>query len=175
MAVSGFSRDRLLEQGFPPERTIVHYIGVDTDAFRPASTRPTENLALFTGRLSPEKGPDFFVRAMAAVQREAPATRAVIVGDGPMRPELEALAERCGARIEFTGRIAHPAVREWLRRATVFCAPSVALANGQAEAFGLALIEAQACGIPVAGFATGGISEATAHGVTGLQIGRAHV
>src|SRR3546814_5516623 len=70
--------------------------------------------------MSPEKGPDVFVRAMAAVQREAPATRAVIVGDGPMRPELEALAERCGARIEFTGRIAHPAVREWLRRATVF-------------------------------------------------------
>src|SRR3546814_18130376 len=85
-----------------------------------------------------------------------------------MRPELEALAERCGARIEFTGRIAHPAVREWLRRATVFCAPSVALANGQAEAFGLALNDAQARSIPVAGFATGGISEATPHGVTGL-------
>src|SRR3546814_2402009 len=105
---------------------------------------------------------------MAAVQRAAPATRAVIVGDGPMRPELEALAARCGARVEFTGRIAHPAVREWLARATVFCAPSIALANGQAEAFGLALIEAQACGIPVAGFATGGISEAIAHGVPGL-------
>src|SRR3546814_12109440 len=45
---------------------------------------------------------------------------------------------------------------------------SVALANGQAEAVGRARIEAQACGIPVAGFATGGISEATAHGVTGL-------
>src|SRR3546814_5951913 len=99
IAVSGFIRDRLLEQGFPPERTIVHYIGVDTAAFRPPSTRPTENLALFTGRLSPEKGPDFFVRAMAAVQRAAPATRAVIVGDGPMRPGRAALPERCSARL----------------------------------------------------------------------------
>src|SRR3546814_15026441 len=134
MAVSGFSRDRLLEQGFPPERTIVHYIGVDTDAFRPASTRPTENLALFTGRLSPEKGPDFFVRAMAAVQREAPATRAVIVGDGPMRPELEALAERCGARIELTRRTAPPAARAWLTPATAFSAPHVPTATSAAAA-----------------------------------------
>src|SRR3546814_8039657 len=42
IAVSGFIRDRLLEQGFSPERTIVHYIGVDTEAFRPASTRRPE-------------------------------------------------------------------------------------------------------------------------------------
>src|SRR3546814_21008856 len=119
--------------------------------------------------MSPEKGPDVFVRAMAAVQRAAPATRAVIVGDGPMRPELEALAQLCGARVEFTGRIAHPAVREWLARPTVFCAPSLALANGPAEAFGFALIAAQAFGLPVAGFAPGGIPEAVPPGLNPLS------
>src|SRR3546814_10696962 len=57
IAVSGFIRDRLIEQGFPPDRTVVHYIGVDTDAFRPAATRPTEHLALLPDACRPRRGP----------------------------------------------------------------------------------------------------------------------
>ncbi len=168
IAVSDFIRKRMIEQGFPSERTIVHYIGVDTDLFRPPEAPIDDEVVLYAGRLSPEKGPDHFVRAMSLVQAERPNARAVLVGGGSMRSGLEQLARDCNARIDFMGRVPHASVRDWLHRTTVLCAPSVTVPSGQAEAFGLALIEAQACGVPVAGFATGGVPEAVEHGRTGL-------
>lgn len=168
IAVSDFIRRRMIEQGFPAERTIVHYIGVDTDLFRPPERPADDELVLYAGRLSSEKGPDYFVRAMSIVQAERPSARAVLVGDGSMRSGLEQLARDCNARIEFMGRVPHASVRDWLHRTTLLCAPSVTVPSGQAEAFGLALIEAQACAVPVAGFATGGVPEAVEHGQTGL-------
>lgn len=168
IAVSHFVRQRLLAQGFPAERTVVHYVGVDLTRFRPESQVPREPMVLFVGRLAEEKGCEFLIKAMAQVQHRRPEVELVVIGDGPLRGELELLARVWGVRSRFLGTLPQSEVRSWLSRARVFSVPSVTLASGEAEGFGLACVEAQAMGLPVATFATGGVPEAVADGATGL-------
>jgi colanic acid/amylovoran biosynthesis glycosyltransferase len=167
VAVSDFIRRKLLEQHFPAEKTLVHYVGVDTQLFSPGRGEQ-ESTVLFVGRLANRKGAEFLVRAMADVQKEDPAAELVLIGDGPLRPELERRAKRDLRRCRFLGTQSPQVVREWLDRAAVFCAPSVTGRSGEAEAFGMVFAEAQAMEKPVVSFATGGIGEAVLHGETGF-------
>jgi glycosyltransferase involved in cell wall biosynthesis len=167
VAVSDFIRRKLLEQHFPAEKTLVHYVGVDTQLFSPGPGEQ-ESTVLFVGRLANRKGAEFLIRAMADVQKEDPAAELVLIGDGPLRPELERRAKRDLRRCRFLGTQSPQVVREWLDRAAVFCAPSIAGRSGEAEAFGMVFAEAQAMEKPVVSFATGGIGEAVLHGETGL-------
>jgi glycosyltransferase involved in cell wall biosynthesis len=67
----------------------------------------------------------------------------------------------------FLGAQPTSVVHSWLRRAKVFSVPSVTAANGDAEGLGMVFCEAQAMGVPVVSFASGGISEAVLHESTG--------
>lgn len=168
IAVSRFIADRIVEQGFPEDRVVVHYIGVDVARFSPSVTVPREPIILFVGRLTAKKGVDDFLLAVAAVQSRDPNVNAVIVGDGPDRARLEARAASLRVRVTFVGFQDPTAVLAWLRRSMVFCAPSKTASNGDAEGFGLVFAEAQAAGLPVASYASGGVVEAVAHGETGF-------
>jgi colanic acid/amylovoran biosynthesis glycosyltransferase len=167
IAVSEFIRRKLLEQHFPAEKIRVHYIGVDTKLFSPGRGEQ-ETTVLFVGRLANRKGAEFLIRAMEDVQREDRGAELVLIGDGPLRGELERRAKRTLRRYRFLGTQSPQVVREWLDRAAVFCAPSITVRSGEAEAFGMVFAEAQAMEKPVVSFATGGISEAVLHGETGL-------
>jgi glycosyltransferase involved in cell wall biosynthesis len=127
--------------------------GIDTTALAPTAaclagaaelrTRFGGPLALFVGRLVPYKGADVLLRALPAV----PELRLVMVGDGPLRGELEALAAALGIahRVAFVGALADEALAAHYRAADVFVLPSVT----PNEAFGLVQLEAHACGLPV--------------------------
>ena len=95
-------------------------------------------------------------------------TELIIIGDGPLRPSLEALAKDKLRRYRFLGRQSPEQIRDWLRRARLFSVPSVEAGSGDSEGFGIVFIEAQSMGVPVVSFRHGGIPEAVAHGVTGL-------
>lgn len=167
LAVSEFIRGKLLAQQFPADKTLVHYVGVDTKLFSPAQGEQ-ESTVLFVGRLADRKGAEFLIRAMAEVQKENPAVELVLIGDGALRADLEKLAGSCLRRYRFLGVQPHHVVREWLDRASVFCAPSIRGRSGEEEAFGMVFAEAQAMEKPVVSFATGGIPEAVLHGETGF-------
>jgi colanic acid/amylovoran biosynthesis glycosyltransferase len=167
IAVSEFIRRKLLEQHFPAEKIRVHYIGVDTKLFSPGRGEQ-ETTVLFVGRLANRKGAEFLIRAMEDVQKEHRDAELVLIGDGPLRGELERRAKRTLRRYRFLGTQSPQVVREWLDRAAVFCAPSITRRSGEAEAFGMVFAEAQAMEKPVVSFATGGISEAVLHGETGF-------
>lgn len=167
LAVSEFIRGKLLEQHFPADRTLVHYVGVDTRLFSPARGE-RESTVLFVGRLADEKGAEFLIRAMVEVQKENPAAELVLIGDGVLRGDLEKLASSSLRRYRFLGVQPPNVVREWLDRASVFCAPSIKARSGAEEAFGIVFAEAQAMEKPVVSFATGGIPEAVLHGETGF-------
>jgi colanic acid/amylovoran biosynthesis glycosyltransferase len=122
---------------------------------------------LFVGRLVANKGCDHLIRAMARLRPLHPEAELVVIGDGPERPALEALAAARLERFRFLGTQAPDGVKEWMSRARVFCVPSVTVATGASEGFGLAMAEAQAMALPVVSFRTGGIPDAVEDGVTG--------
>lgn len=167
LAVSDFVRRKLLEQGFPEEKVELHYTGVDTKMFHPA-TKERDPVILFVGRLVKRKGGEFLIRAVSEVQNELPETELVVIGDGPLRDELEQLAKQLLRRYRFLGARNHEEVSEWMNRASLFCAPSVRMPSGEEEGFGMVYAEAMAMQKPVVAFDSGGISEVVSHGHTGF-------
>jgi colanic acid/amylovoran biosynthesis glycosyltransferase len=171
LAVSEFIRGKLISQGFPADKVSVHYVGVDAGLFTPDPSIAREPIVLFAGRLVDSKGCDHLIQAMALVQEQVPEARLVVIGDGPMRPALEELAAGCLKNYQFLGLRPQSEVRDWMNRAKVFSVPSFTTPMGTSEGFGLVFAEAQAMGLPVASFSTGGIPEAVAHNATGLLTG----
>jgi glycosyltransferase involved in cell wall biosynthesis len=167
LAVSNFVRRRLLEQGFPGDRILVVYTGVDTVKFKPASTEDRP-IILFVGRLVEQKGAEFVIRAASEVQRQLPDVELVLIGDGPLRKELETLAKQTLRRFRFLGVRTTQEVSGWMNRASVVCVPSMTTRSGEAEGFGMVCAEAQAVGKPVVAFHCGGIPEIIRHEKTGF-------
>ena len=124
----------------------------------PLDARWVGNLAA----LVPHKDHETLLRAAALVLRERADTRFIIVGDGPLRPSLEALAGELGMRnsVVFTGFQDNPG--DWLRGLDLYAHSS------WGEGMGSVLLEAMACGLPIAATDAGGIPEVVEHGRTGL-------
>lgn len=165
---SDFIKNLLIAQGFPKEKVLTHYVGINTDLFMPDRTTTRERVVLFVGRLVEMKGCEFLIKAMSRVQESFPDTKLVVVGDGPLRQSLEKLAVQNISNFEFLGFRSPTVVKEWMNRAKVFCVPSITAKSGHAEAFGIVFAEAQCMGLPVVSFSSGGISEVVEHGSTGF-------
>ena len=170
LAVSRFVRDRLLAQGYPADRTVVHYAGINLERFQPDPATVREALVLFVGRLAPEKGCLDLIGAMRRVQDVHPEAELVVLGEGPLGPSLERLARSTGVRCRFLGSLSQEDVIHWMARAQVLCAPSVTLPTEEAEGFGLVCAEAQAMALPVVATRVGGIPEVVADGESGLLV-----
>ncbi|HTH66136.1 MAG TPA: glycosyltransferase [Gemmatimonadales bacterium] len=170
LAVSRFVRERLLAQGYPADRTVVHYAGLSLQRFQPDRAVVREEIVLFVGRLAPEKGCLDLIGAMRRVQDDHPEAELVVLGDGPLRQLLERLARSTGVRCRFIGAVSQEDVIHWMTRAQVLCAPSVTLPTEEAEGFGLVCAEAQAMALPVVATRVGGIPEVVADGESGLLV-----
>lgn len=168
IAVSDFTRDEMVRQGFSANKIVVHYVGVDTELFRPNPEVNREPIVLFTGRLAEKKGCEYLIRAMAKVQAASPHMELVVVGDGPLRPELERLARQNLCKYRFLGFQPPDVVKHWMNRARIFGAPSVRARSGDAEGYPNSFAEAQSMGLPVVSFSSDGVREAVAHGKTGF-------
>jgi glycosyltransferase involved in cell wall biosynthesis len=165
LAVSEDLRRVALAAGAPAERTIVHYQGIDTDVFTPrARTRHEDSPphVLYVGSLIPRKRVDLLIRASQHLARTR-EHELHIVGDGPLRADLERLAEGSG-HIRFRGGVDRTGVLGTLREASVLALPS------RREAAGLVLLEAQACGVPVVVTGGDGKAEMVRPGVTGAVV-----
>jgi N-acetyl-alpha-D-glucosaminyl L-malate synthase BshA len=135
---------------------------VDVERFCPpkpprSAARPLPPTLLHHSSFRPLKRVEDVVRAFALVHRRLPEARLVLVGDGPTRPAVEELAR--DLPVTFTGE-QHDVVPH-LQRADVFLFPS------ELESFGLAALEALACGVPVIATRTGGLPELVEDGVNG--------
>jgi glycosyltransferase involved in cell wall biosynthesis len=168
LCVSEFIRDAAVRAGFPPGKLRVLYTGIDCERFCPVGVERDPKLVLFVGRLVEKKGCEYLLRAMETVQRHQPHAHVEIIGDGPLRPQLEALAATLRLHVNFRGVQNSDEVLRSMRRARVLCNPSVTAADGDMEGFGMVFAEAQAVGTPVVSFASAAIPEAVEHGKTGL-------
>ena len=115
-------------------------------------------------RLSPEKGFEYLLRAVATLRDRGVELSVVLAGEGPSRGELESLARELRLHVEFLGGVAHDAVPDVLRRLDVFAMPSTW------EGFGVSALEASATGLPVVASDIHGIPDVVRDGVTGLLV-----
>jgi colanic acid/amylovoran biosynthesis glycosyltransferase len=172
LCISDAIKQRAISVGFPEGKLVVHYTGVDCSQFTPLEPNQRDRaLIVFVGRLLEVKGCEYLLRAMALLGTQAgmnaPA-ELVVIGDGPLRGELEALSRQLKLNAQFLGAQPSAVVREWIGKARILCNPSVRSAEGHAEGFGMVFAEAQAMGTPVVSFRSGGIPEAVCDGKTGL-------
>lgn len=172
LAVSGFLRSRLLDRGYPDQKVRTHYIGVDTEKFKPAERAGDEPYILCVGRHVPKKGIDVLLRAFSRMTKKHQALSLLQVGSGPLTGTLKTLAHTLGieARVRFLGAQPHDKVVELMRGARVFALPSQEARNGDSEALGIVFNEASACGVPVVATRHGGIPEAVLDGETGFLV-----
>jgi len=143
-----------------------HWAGAHADATRIAQLQETYGgpFVLAVGRLVSYKGFDRLINAA----RDLP-WHVVIIGDGPLRAELEAQIRdhQLQERVHLIGRLNDDALRDHFAAAGLFVLPSV----NRAEAFGVVLLEAQAAGIPVIATDTGtGTPEAFEPGGSGILV-----
>lgn len=134
------------------ERVKVIPLGVDHDTFKPNTFKPPcdtevantehKNTILFAGRLSFEKRPHVVLLAARVLSLRGVKAKFVIAGDGPMRRQLEAMAD--GLDVTFLGRISG---RQEL--AGLMSSADLAIAPSPFETFGLSILEMLACGTPV--------------------------
>ena len=153
IANSDYTRRRLLDLGCSESRLTVLPVGLDPEefAFRERPGKGSGSVRLLTvARLVEIKGHEFVLRALATLRGSRRQLHYDIVGDGPLRQKLTALADELGLRdvVTFHGARNESEVREHFARADIFVLASVSV-EGDAEGQGLVLQEAQACGLPV--------------------------
>lgn len=168
IAVSEFIRTKLIEKGCPPDKIIVHYIGIDVDKFTPQPHPSRQPVVLFVGRLVEKKGGHYLIQAMAQVQSVRPDIELVVIGDGGLRSTLEQQAAHALKRYRFLGAQPSDVVRDWLNQAMLLCIPSVTDIHHNCEGLPITLLEAQAMEVPVVSSIHAGIPEAIIHGETGF-------
>lgn len=165
LTVNDFFRRVLVEAGAPEARVAVHHMGIDARAipYRWQSWRNTPLELISVCRLTEKKGVEFALRALALLAASDPAIdwRYTVIGDGPLRGDLEELAAELGMadRVSFLGSLAHDDVKSWLRRSHAFVLPSVAASSGDIEGIPVALMEAMAAGLTVVSTHHSGIPE----------------
>jgi colanic acid/amylovoran biosynthesis glycosyltransferase len=171
---SAFTRGELDKLGCPSEKIVLLHVGLNPGEFkfRERTTRPGEPVRLLSvGRLVEVKGHEYAIRAVAKLRSQFADLRYEIIGEGPLRKALEELARELGVAgvVSFHGALGTRQVRDWLDRAQIFIMPSVT-ANGAQEGQGLALQEAQACGLPVVATRHGALPEGLIEGYPGFLV-----
>jgi glycosyltransferase involved in cell wall biosynthesis len=157
------TRDELLDIGFRAERLIAVNNGVDP-VFQPGGERSALPLVVCVARLAPVKRQDELIEAAVVAKRRAPDLQLVIVGDGPLRPVLEARIASHGAEewITLAGRLTHGELVALYQRAWLVASASLA------EGWGLTLTEAAGCGTPSVATDINGHRSSVVDGVTGV-------
>ncbi len=175
VTISKYSQQKIVEfYSVDPEKIRIVPNGVDPQRFKPdfegcekfrqrigASGRRT---VLFVGRLIPRKGLSYLIEAARIVAKEYMDVLFLIVGDGPLRSQLEAQVKEANleGNFKFQGDVAETELPRFYNCADVFVLPSIQ------EGQGIVLLEAQASAVPVVAFNVTGVTEAVVNGETSL-------
>jgi glycosyltransferase involved in cell wall biosynthesis len=163
--VVGTETKRYLERhGVAADRIRLMSSKIDTHRFRPLPGTRRDYDLILSGQLIARKRVDLFLRIVADLRARHPHLRAAILGDGPLRGDLERLAYRLGIgrHVNFLGF--REDTERYYRRGRVFVLTS------SAEGLSLAMLEAMSCGLPAVVPAVGDLADVVRNGVTGYLI-----
>lgn len=169
VAVSDSTRQDLVDRGMEEDQIRVIPNGVDVAHFTPAATevRTAEPTALYLGRLRRYKRVDLLLKAVAKLRREGVGLRLLIAGRGPHEHALRAEADALGLMpdaVQFLGFVTEEEKLALLRRVWVH------LLTSPREGWGIANLEAAACGTPTVASNAPGLRDSVRHGVTGFLV-----
>ncbi|HXJ83230.1 MAG TPA: glycosyltransferase family 4 protein [Candidatus Methylomirabilis sp.] len=150
-------------------RSSVIHNGLEPAVFAPTPLGFSPPTLVLLGRLVRDKGFDLALYALADVTRRHPATRMIVAGDGPARPELESLIAELGLgeRVELRGWVEPERVPALINEATLVVVPS-----RWPEAFGLVALQAAQQARPVVAARVGGLPEVVTDGESGVLFER---
>jgi glycosyltransferase involved in cell wall biosynthesis len=173
-AETDYSRD-LLRQRCPDSRIHRVYNGMDLTRFSAPHYEMSGNAApriISIGRLVAFKGFDYLIDACAELVRRGLEFTCEIIGDGPLRGDLEARIRKLNLsdRVHLSGSLSQAVVLEKLRSADIFALASVTDIQGASDVFPTVIIEAMAAARPVVSTRLAGIPESIVHGETGLLV-----
>ena len=163
-------RNRLIELGAAAESTRILPMGAQIDEmerFRGSARESTR--MLFVGRLVEKKGAAVLIDALGLLTRESDWSLD-IVGDGPLRAELEARARPFGGRVRFLGQAGKEVLGQQYATCAMLVMPSVSAASGDQDGLPVTLLEAMALECPVVASDLPGIDDALDHGSAGLLV-----
>ncbi|WKZ30035.1 MAG: glycosyltransferase family 4 protein [Candidatus Dojkabacteria bacterium] len=165
-----------LSENFPaydPGKTSVVPMGIDTNQFTPVKHEATEtSRILFVGRLVEKKGVNYLIEAAKILKEKNLSFHIDIVGDGPLRPDYETLAEKLNVtdNITFHGFVVNTEVPGYLQRSSLFAGPSVVAKSGDQEGLPVTFMEAMATGIPVVVSDTPGVKDLVTSDYDGIVV-----
>jgi len=174
ITVSHYNKAYILKKcpRIPASRVHVLHPWVDLEHFTPVPPRSGEPLHILSvGRLVEKKGHIYLVKACHLLQTQGVNFICQIVGEGPLRGELETAILQYGlqGRVQLLGAQPHQTVLQMLGECTVFVLPCVIAADGDRDGMPVSLAEAMACGVPVISTGIVGIPELVQEG-TGLLV-----
>ncbi|MBU0742233.1 glycosyltransferase family 4 protein [bacterium] len=166
--ISPSTRDDLIGRGLPAAHVHCVHCGIDRARLRIPDPPPRDDPPLIVSwsRLRRYKSLEVAVRAFARIRETVPGARLMIVGRGPDEGRLRREAARLGLAeaVAFAGYLDESALAEVLHRARLFLNPS------PKEGWGLTVIEANACGLPVVASDRPGLRDSVRDGETGLLV-----
>jgi glycosyltransferase involved in cell wall biosynthesis len=152
-----------------PKLRVIH-CGVSPERFTYSPKGRDAETVLAVGRLEEIKGFRYLVDACRLLAQRGVAFRCLIIGEGPLRAELQAQIDGAGLKesVRLLGARTQNDVQQALLSAAVFVLPSVVTRRGNRDGIPVALMEAMAVGLPVVSTRVSGIPELVEHGVSGL-------
>jgi len=149
----------LLLEGVAESRIKYIPLGVDTSVFFPNPNATFPHSILFVGRLVAEKGVLFLIDAFEALYKKHPQAHLYLLGSGPLESTIRTLLLKKGLSHAVTiKKLEYSSIRQLYHTAQIFVLPSVSSTIWE-EQYGMALIEAMACGLPIVTTDSGAISE----------------
>ncbi|MBO8170771.1 MAG: glycosyltransferase [Bacillaceae bacterium] len=169
-----FMKNQMKKLGCPSHKIEVLYSGIDLNRFPYEEREPrTENVRIVgVGRLHKKKGFKYLIKAFKKVLDVHPTAELVIIGKGDERKNLKQKIKQynLGDHVKLKGEKKHHEITKELKRADIFCLPSITTSDGNHEGIPNAIKEAMATGLPVVSTWHGGIPELVTDEVDGYLV-----